>query len=70
MSTRLILPIKFSGERAARAMVRDNQLFGIGAQALWTDEGWRVVIHTARPEAVAKYLAEKLPGVTWEQRAD
>ena len=63
--TRLSMPIPLSSERAARALIRHNDLFSIGAQTQWTAEGWRVVIDTARPETVAKYLAEKLPGVEW-----
>jgi len=63
--TRLTLPLVFAGQRAARALVRDNSLFSIGAQTHWTPEGWRVFIDTARPEAVIRYLGEKLPGVTW-----
>jgi uncharacterized protein YbdZ (MbtH family) len=63
--TRLTLPLRFSGQRAALALIRSNGLFSIGAQTLWTPEGWRVVIDTARPEAVIRYLGEKLPGVTW-----
>jgi hypothetical protein len=63
--TRLSMPIPLSSERAARALIRHNDLFSIGAQTHWTPEGWRVIVDTARPEVVAKYLSEKLPGVEW-----
>lgn len=65
MRTRLTLPLLFSGQRAALATIRSNRLFAIGAQTLWTPEGWRVIVDTARPEVVAKYLKQKLPGVEW-----
>lgn len=68
--TRLTLPLLFSGQRAAISTIRTNRLFAIGAQTQWTAEGWRVVIDTARPEVVAKYLKEKLPGVEWTASDD
>jgi hypothetical protein len=73
--TRLTLPLKFKREGHALAVCRDNSLFTIGAQVIevksevWEDTGtpWRVVIETARPDAVLRYLRQHMPGVTWER---
>jgi hypothetical protein len=70
MRTRLTLPMRFTTEKRATGFIRDNGLFGIGAQSLELPgaEGsrWRVIIDTARPDAVASYLSQQLmPGVQW-----
>ena len=64
---RLALPLQFRRERAALDVIRGHSLFTIGALAVETPDGWRVVIDTAKPAAVCRYLAQHMPGVTWEQ---
>jgi len=67
--TRLIFPARFRGERAAAAFLRDNGLYAIGAQAIPSDGEFKIVIDTARPDAVQRYLAQggPLPGVEWQR---
>lgn len=69
--TRLTLPMRFRSEQRALATIRDNGLFSIGAQVIATDEPdspYRVVIFTAKPDAVSRHLIQQvLPGVIWER---
>ena len=64
---RLTAPLDLTSERAARGLIRSHGLLNIGALALWGDAGWRVVIDTAKPATVRKYLAEHMPGVEWSE---
>ncbi len=67
--TRLTLPMRFRSERLALNLIRDNGLFSIGAQVVALDDSgkqWRIVIDTAKPEAVCRYLAQSsTPGIEW-----
>lgn len=69
MRTRLTLPMRFRSEKRALAVIRDNGLFSIGAQVITTDEPdspYRVIIDTAKPDAVCRHLGQcMLPGVEW-----
>lgn len=68
MRTRLTLPMRFATEKRATGVIRDNGLFGLGALAVElpeTGSRWRVVIDTERPDAVARYLSQYMPGVEW-----
>ena len=74
MRVRLVLPMRFAAEKRALAFIRDNGLFGIGAQVsqvCLTPASYRVVIVTQSPgkaEAVARHVGENmLQGVTWER---
>jgi hypothetical protein len=70
MRTRLTLPMRFNTETRALGAIRDNQLFNIGAQHVALDDtgrNWRVVIDTGKPDAVARYLAQHMPGVNWHR---
>lgn len=67
--TRLTLPMRFRSEKRALGFIRDNGLFGIGAQVIPSDEAgspYRVIIDTAKPDAVCRHLEQQmLPGVVW-----
>jgi hypothetical protein len=63
--TRLTLPLRFRTEKHALGTIRDNSLFTIGAIATQSAGRWHVVIDTARPDAVLRYLAQNMPGVEW-----
>jgi len=68
MRTRLTLPMRFNTEHKALGLIRDNSLFSIGALAAQVDDtakAWRIVIDTAKPDAVCRYLAQHMPGVEW-----
>jgi hypothetical protein len=68
MRTRLTLPMRFGNEKRALGFIRDNCLFNIGAQVLAVDTAgspYRVVIDTAKPDALARYLTNTMPGVEW-----
>lgn len=72
MRTRLTLPMKFNTEARANGVIRDNSLFSIGAQAILlpNNAGWRVIIDTAKPDAVCRYLSQSvMQGIEW-QRSD
>jgi hypothetical protein len=61
--------MRFRSEARANGVIRDNGLFSIGAQAVEVDttgSGWRIIIDTAKPDAVQRYLSQNnTPGVTW-----
>ena len=74
MRVRLVLPMRFAAEKRALAFIRDNGLFGIGAQTALLSEhpaSYRVVIVTqsaSKAEAVARHVGlSMLPGVTWDR---
>lgn len=70
MRTRLTFPMRFATEKRALAAIADNSLFPLGAQALPVDDtglGWRIVIETARPDAVCRYLGQHMPGIEWQR---
>lgn len=71
MRTRLTLPFRFLNEKRALGFIRDNGLFSIGAQVVaLTDAAspYRVIIDTAKPDAVCRHLAQNmLPGVEWSR---
>jgi hypothetical protein len=66
---RLQHPSRFGTEGRALGYIRDNSLFPIGAQVIElrgaAGSPWRVIIDTGRPDVVARYLAQHLPGVEW-----
>lgn len=70
MRTRLTLPMRFGTEKRALGVIRDNALFPLGAQVveLAGDDSrrWRIVIDTARPDAVQRYLKQNT-GIEWER---
>jgi hypothetical protein len=69
MRIRLTLPARFANEKRALGFIRDNGLFSIGAQVIALEEAansYRVIIDTAKPDAVCRYLMQQaLPGVVW-----
>lgn len=69
MRTRLTLPMRFGSEKRALGFIRDNGLFSIGAQVVAVDTAgspYRVIIDTAKPDAVCRYLGQSsMPGVEW-----
>jgi hypothetical protein len=70
MRTRLTLPSRFGTESRALAFIRDNALWCIGPQVIAADESgrnWRVVIDTAKPDAVCRYMSQRLPGIEWQR---
>ena len=70
MRTRLTYPHRFRSERAAIGYIRDEGLFSIGAVAVRVDDtglGWRIAIDSARPDAVVRYLGQRLPGREWQR---
>lgn len=71
MRTRLTLPARFANEKRALGFIRDNGLFSIGAQVIAIEgetSPYRVIIDTAKPDAVARYLVQQaLPGVEWQR---
>lgn len=70
MRTRLILPMRFGTEKRALGVIRDNSLFPLGAQVVEFDgddpKRWRIVIDTARPDAVQRYLKQNT-GIEWQR---
>lgn len=74
MRTRLTLPMRFTTEKRALGVIRDNGLWNIGAQVVEIPgEGpgrWRIIIDTAKPDVVQRYLSEgPTPGVVWQRSA-
>ena len=72
MRTRLTLPLRFNSEKRALGVIRDNQLFGLGAVVVELPDGtasrWRVVIDTEKPDSVCRYLKQNnTPGVDWQR---
>ncbi len=70
MRTRLTLPMRFATEKRALGVIRDNSLFPLGAQVVSVDDSgmsWRIVIDTAKPDALCRYLGEFMPGVEWQR---
>lgn len=70
------MPLVFRAEGHALALIKTHNLFPIGAQVEHVEKSWpggaaswRIVIYTAQPEAVLKYLASRMPGVSWTQSA-
>lgn len=69
---RLTLPMRFNTEKRALGVIRDNGLFNIGAQVieLYGAAGspYRIIIDTAKPDAVQRYLSQgPTPGVEWQR---
>lgn len=67
MRTRLTLPVRFTSEKAAASVLRANSLYSIGAQAIPADNRWYIIIDTAKPDAVCRYLGQHMPGVEWQR---
>lgn len=72
MRARLTHPNRFGTEGRALGFIRDNSLFGIGAIVVpekpeAPGSRFRVVVDTWKPEAVARYLSECMPGVQWQR---
>lgn len=61
--------MRFGNEKRALGFIRDNGLFSIGAQVIAVDapvSPYRVIIDTAKPDAVCRHLGQSmLPGVEW-----